>query len=60
MYAKVMKMVRKVQNTGSDQFLIFRPSSGPNGSMLNAPKMAFADNHSPVTRPMYGSPANRA
>ena len=38
-------MQMKVQNTGSDQFLIFFPSNGPNGSMLNAPKIELAMSH---------------
>ena len=40
-----MKMARKDQNIGSDHALIFRPSNGPNGSMLNPPNIAFATNH---------------
>ncbi len=40
-----MKMAIKHQNTGSDHALIFRPSNGPNGSMLNPPNIAFAASH---------------
>ena len=38
----IAKAAINAQNAGSDQSLIFTPSNGPNGSMLNRPRMRFA------------------
>ena len=36
------QIISHIQNTGTDQVLIFLPSKGPKGSILRAPRIPLA------------------
>ena len=45
---KLKQMVSQIQKIGTDQVLIFFPSNGPNGSILNAPRTLLATNQNRI------------